>query len=94
MPSASAAECDTSTMEYEAPAKPGLLSWLLFGAGSGPGEAVGAHPSADAKAKGKRAKKCDACINEKSGPACVNACPTGAAIRIGPERFIELIEKP
>jgi thioredoxin reductase/Fe-S-cluster-containing hydrogenase component 2/CRP-like cAMP-binding protein len=81
-------------MEYEPPAKPSLWSWLLFGAGPGPGEAVDAPVTAKAKAKGKRAMKCDACINEKSGPACVNSCPTGAAIRIGPERFIELIEKP
>ena len=51
-------------------------------------------PSAAAKEKGKKAVKCDACLGEKSGPACVNACPTGAAIRIGPERFIELIDNP
>ena len=65
----------------------------LLGFGTGPGES-GAEPSAAAKAKGKRAVKCDACLNEANGPACVNACPTGAAVRIGPERFIDLIEKP
>jgi len=80
-------------MEYDAPSKPGLFWWLLLGLGSGPGEAPPA-PTAAAKAKGKRAVKCDACMNEKHGPACVKACPTGAAIRIGPERFIDLIEKP
>ena len=80
-------------MEYDAPSKAGLFWWLLLGLGSGPGEAPPA-PTAAAKAKGKRAVKCDACMNEKHGPACVKACPTGAAIRIGPERFIDLIEKP
>ncbi|MGD9584239.1 MAG: cyclic nucleotide-binding domain-containing protein [Lysobacterales bacterium] len=80
-------------MEYDAPAKPGLWSWLLFGAGAGPGEDQAAHPDASAKAKGKKAVKCDACMDLPGGPACVRACPTGAAVRIGPERFNELIEK-
>jgi Fe-S-cluster-containing hydrogenase component 2 len=81
-------------MEYEAPPQPGLLSWLLLGLGPGPGEAKNAKVTEQAKQKGKRAVKCDACMNERTGPACVNACPTGAAIRIGPEQFAELIEKP
>jgi len=29
--------------------------------------------------------KCDMCKDVKSGPACVAACPTGAAIRIHAE---------
>jgi Fe-S-cluster-containing hydrogenase component 2 len=79
-------------MAYEAPKKPGLLAWLLTGAGPGMGEEEDYHPSDAAKAKGKKAVKCDACISVKHGPACVKACPTGAAIRIGPERFIDLVE--
>jgi Fe-S-cluster-containing hydrogenase component 2 len=81
-------------MEYDAPQQPGLLAWLLLGLGPGPGEAKAAKVSARAKEKGKRAVKCDACKNETTGPACVNACPTGAAIRIGPDQFAELIDKP
>jgi Fe-S-cluster-containing hydrogenase component 2 len=33
----------------------------------------------------KTAVKCDMCKDVKSGPACVAACPTGAAIRIHAE---------
>jgi Fe-S-cluster-containing hydrogenase component 2 len=80
-------------MEYEAPKKPGLLQWLLFGAGPGVGEEPHFHPSDKAKAKGKKAMKCDACLTVPTGPACVKACPTGAAMRIGPEKFIDLVEE-
>lgn len=83
---------DVIRMVYDAPQKPGLLSWLLFG-GSGPGEQAGYAPSAAAKEKGKKAVKCDACVGLDGGPACVRACPTGAAIRIGPEEFVDLVEE-
>jgi Fe-S-cluster-containing hydrogenase component 2 len=81
-------------MEYEAAPKPGLLRWLLWGAGSGPGENTQGEPDAAAKARGKKAMKCDACVNVAEGPACVRSCPTGAAIRIGPEQLVELVEAP
>lgn len=84
---------DVIKMKYEAPAKPGLLRWLLFGAGNGPGEDPTYVPSDEAASKGKKATKCDACVDQSSGPACVNACPTGAAIRIGPTRFVDLVEE-
>ncbi|MFO0029466.1 MAG: cyclic nucleotide-binding domain-containing protein [Pseudomonadota bacterium] len=74
-------------MASKPPRKPGLLSWLLFGAGSGPGEAP---YDPDRKKEGgseKKAVKCDMCKDLKGGPACVRACPTGAAIRISPEEF-------
>lgn len=61
--------------------KPGLLQWLLFGAGPGPGEA----PYDKANASEKKAVKCDMCKGIKGGAACVRACPTGAALRISPE---------
>ncbi|MFC4308063.1 cyclic nucleotide-binding domain-containing protein [Steroidobacter flavus] len=80
-------------MVYDAPKKPGLVSWMLFAIGSGPGEEPDYKPSAKAKDKGKKATKCDACVGLKGGPACVRACPTGAAIRIGPEQFIDLVEE-
>ncbi len=78
-------------MAYAAPPKPGLFQWLLFGRGAGPGEAADTIPSDAAKARGRKAVKCDACVDLASGFACVNACPTGAALRIGPERFIDLV---
>ncbi|WP_129791371.1 NAD(P)-binding domain-containing protein [Sphingosinicella sp. CPCC 101087] len=71
------------------PKKPGLLRWLFFGSGPGPGEAdkkwtekrVGAETP-------KKAIKCDMCLGIDGGPACVRACPTGAAIRVSPEEFL------
>ena len=65
--------------------KPGLLAWLMFGAGPGPGEAPyarGADPMQ------KKAVKCDMCKGVDGGPACVASCPTGAAVRISPEELI------
>jgi Fe-S-cluster-containing hydrogenase component 2 len=29
------------------------------------------------------------CKELSGGPACVRACPTGAAIRVSPERFLD-----
>jgi Fe-S-cluster-containing hydrogenase component 2 len=71
---------DAISLRYPAAPKPGLLSWLLFGLGSGPGDhADGKSGGADAA---KLAVKCDACMELPGGYACVNACPTGAAIRV------------
>ncbi len=80
-------------MAYEAPPKPGLVQWLLFGKGPGVGEEHDYHPSAAAKAKGKKATKCDACSTVNNGPACVKACPTGAAMRIGPAQYLDLADQ-
>jgi thioredoxin reductase/Fe-S-cluster-containing hydrogenase component 2/CRP-like cAMP-binding protein len=38
----------------------------------------------------KTAAKCDMCKDLKGGPACVNACPTGAAIRIHADEIVKL----
>jgi CRP-like cAMP-binding protein/thioredoxin reductase/ferredoxin-like protein FixX len=74
------------------PEKPGLLRWLLFGTGHGPGEDK--SPEAVAKRTGaKHAVKCDMCKDIDGGPACVRACPTGAAIRVSPEQFIGVIRQ-
>jgi CRP-like cAMP-binding protein/Fe-S-cluster-containing hydrogenase component 2/thioredoxin reductase len=35
-----------------------------------------------------RAVKCDMCKGVAGGPACTRACPTGAALRIGPTEFL------
>jgi Fe-S-cluster-containing hydrogenase component 2 len=73
-------------MAAKAPEKPGLLAWLLFGAGPGPGETREKFTDAGPK----KAVKCDMCKDLSGGPACVRACPTGAAIRMSPEKFVEL----
>ncbi|HEV2299955.1 MAG TPA: cyclic nucleotide-binding domain-containing protein [Stellaceae bacterium] len=73
-----------------APEKPGLLSWLFWGSGHGPGEDRSPEALAQ-RTGGKHAVKCDMCKGIEEGPACVRACPTGAAIRVAPERFIDVI---
>jgi Fe-S-cluster-containing hydrogenase component 2 len=78
-------------MAAPAPGKPGLLSWLLFGMGPGPGAQAGAGtPLAHDQQAPKKAVKCDMCKDLAGGPACVRACPTGAAIRISPDQFVDL----
>ena len=44
-------------------------------------------PVAEAR---KVAVKCDMCRDLSGGPACVRSCPTGAAIRVGPETFFDV----
>jgi Fe-S-cluster-containing hydrogenase component 2 len=92
-------------MAAKPPEKPGLLAWLLFGLGEGPGEtstspgkkngngaAHGAHTPKKSEAP-KKAVKCDMCKDLDGGPACVRACPTGAAIRVSPESFVDFVNQ-
>jgi Fe-S-cluster-containing hydrogenase component 2/CRP-like cAMP-binding protein/thioredoxin reductase len=84
---------DVIQMDKPPPEKPGLLAWMLFGMGPGPGEPDKAWREKQPKAKvekGKVAIKCDMCIGKAGGPACVRACPTGAAIRVSPEEFLSV----
>ncbi|MEZ5692453.1 MAG: cyclic nucleotide-binding domain-containing protein [Altererythrobacter sp.] len=79
-------------LDAKPPPKPSLLSWLLFGRGPGPGEAPYKWRKKKAEEAGteqaKLAIKCDMCSGIDGGPACVRACPTGAAIRVAPEKFL------
>jgi Fe-S-cluster-containing hydrogenase component 2 len=68
------------------PKKPSLWQWLLFGKGAAPGDEV--HH--EDKTLAKKAVKCDMCKDQKGGPACVRACPTGAAIRVSPQDFMAM----
>lgn len=78
-------------MDKVPPKKPSLLNWMLFGFGPGPGEpdkqwaSENSDPTVE---KPKKAIKCDMCSGISGGPACVRACPTGAAIRVAPEEFL------
>ena len=80
-------------MDSVPPPKPSLVSWLLWGKGPGPGEPSKtwrkkhADPAIEAA---KHAIKCDMCSGIEGGPACVRACPTGAAIRVSPEAFLSV----
>ncbi|WP_353252790.1 cyclic nucleotide-binding domain-containing protein [Salinisphaera sp. PC39] len=84
---------DVIKMSYEPPKKPGLLQWLLMGRGPGPGEDPLAEPTEAAQEAGKKAVKCDACRDRPAGPACVQSCPTGAAVRLSPADFADLAER-
>jgi Fe-S-cluster-containing hydrogenase component 2 len=80
-------------MDSVPPKKPRLVDWLLFGAGPGPGEPSKAWRAKHSKPgveKPKKAIKCDMCSGIDGGPACVRACPTGAAIRVAPEQFLSV----
>jgi thioredoxin reductase/CRP-like cAMP-binding protein/Fe-S-cluster-containing hydrogenase component 2 len=85
---------DVIHMDKPPPAKPPLWKWMLFGVGPGPGEADKAWREAqahkDGVEAGKHAIKCDMCAGKAGGPACVRACPTGAAIRVSPEEFLSV----
>jgi Fe-S-cluster-containing hydrogenase component 2 len=80
-------------MDAVPPKKPGLLSWLFLGLGPGPGEPgkkwVKSNTPAGIETP-KKAIKCDMCSGISGGPACVRACPTGAAIRVSPEAFLSV----
>lgn len=68
---------------------PSLLSWLLTGRGAAPGER---QPISGPDAI-KKAVKCDMCKDLSGGPACVRACPTGAALRMSPAEFVNLTKE-
>jgi len=67
----------------------GIIGWLLTGFGTAPGESKSGKSKKDPDAK-KMAVKCDMCKDQSGGPACVSACPTGAAIRVNPAEFMSI----
>jgi Fe-S-cluster-containing hydrogenase component 2/CRP-like cAMP-binding protein/thioredoxin reductase len=81
-------------MDKPPPKKPPLWEWMLFGKGPGPGQPDYAWRKTASKAGGgespKLAIKCDMCSGKAGGPACVRACPTGAAIRVTPDAFLSV----
>ena len=81
-------------MEQKPPARISLLTWFMLGLGPGPGQApkswVDKKMSKKKTSTPKTAVKCDMCKGITGGAACVRACPTGAAIRVSPEDFLNL----
>jgi thioredoxin reductase/CRP-like cAMP-binding protein/Fe-S-cluster-containing hydrogenase component 2 len=77
---------DVIQMAYKTEAPKNFWRWMLFGLGEKPGK--GAATTAGVF---KQAVKCDMCKDQPGGPACVRACPTGAAARLSPEEFVELV---
>ena len=59
---------------------------MFFNAGEKPGQ-----NKVKAGDNIKKAVKCDMCKDIDGGAACVRACPTGAANRISPENFIQVV---
>jgi Fe-S-cluster-containing hydrogenase component 2/CRP-like cAMP-binding protein/thioredoxin reductase len=75
------------SMHEVPPAKNGAGSWitkLLAGVG------LVAQPNGEYHGDGsaKKAMKCDLCRGTGGIPACVTACPTGAAVRVEPEAYL------
>ena len=84
------------------PEQPSLMSWLMFGADTesvygelrGLGREHHHEPSSTGAPKAvKKAVKCDMCKGQDGGPACVRACPTGAALRVSPEEFVTFVQQ-
>ncbi len=89
-------------MDKVPPPKPNIFEWIFLGMGPGPGEpprkwkdsqASAVDPDGEKKAKKAVAIKCDMCVSRDGRPACVKACPTGAAIRVSPEAFLTATER-
>jgi len=74
--------------------RPSLLAWLFAGIGDEPGMEAKAPHDAHDKPHPKKAVKCDMCKDLKGGAACVRACPTGAALRVKPEQFLDVVGAP
>jgi Fe-S-cluster-containing hydrogenase component 2 len=68
-----------------------LWSWLFWGKGRAPGDET-EHLHGPGTVV-KKAMKCDLCHGQSSGPACVQACPTGAAIRSTPDTLVAIFEE-
>lgn len=84
------ANCPYDVIQMAAPAekKRGFWTELLLG----PINFVSdGSKSSNADPALKKAVKCDMCKDLAGGPACVRACPTGAADRVSPQTFVELV---
>ena len=84
------ANCPYDVIQMAVPpeTKRGFWTELLLGpstAESSSAKTSGAEPAI------KKAVKCDMCKDLAGGPACVRACPTGAADRVSPQTFVELV---
>ncbi|GAB5451213.1 MAG: hypothetical protein Hals2KO_15410 [Halioglobus sp.] len=74
-------------MAHTPPPQVSFWSRLLGSEGKNKNDRAGASVRKDPAL----AVKCDACIGLDHGPACVNACPTGAAFRLGPDPVSDII---
>ena len=82
--------CPYDVIQMAVPPEPkrGFWTELLLGPSTpakSSAKAVSTEPAI------KKAVKCDMCKDLAGGPACVRACPTGAADRVSPQTFVELV---
>jgi len=84
-------------MAPNAPKRPSLVNWILFGTGKSEtgdfpywGGKSGKASAGDGSPK--LAVKCDMCKGIDGGAACVRACPTGAAMRVSPDEFLNITQ--
>jgi len=77
-------------MGVESKSRPSLWRWMLFGGREPGADLHDHHAHGDTP---KKAAKCDMCKGLRGGPACVRACPTGAARRVSPEQFLRVARK-
>lgn len=85
---------DAIALAETEPGERGFWTEFLFGSSShnSQNESHSVVASGEVGAASKLAVKCDACTGSSAGPACVNACPTGAAIRFSPDPVSALLE--
>jgi Fe-S-cluster-containing hydrogenase component 2/thioredoxin reductase/CRP-like cAMP-binding protein len=78
-------DCPYEVITLAAPMVPvaGSWDWLR--------RSLGLAPLFAKAEERKVAVKCDLCKEIGGGPACVRACPTGAAARLAPETYLELV---
>lgn len=70
--------------------KPTILSGVWQEAAAMANKITGKKKKPHSKIKKGIAVKCDLCEDINGGPACVRNCPTGAAVRVGPDYFKEV----
>ncbi|MGA1191654.1 MAG: cyclic nucleotide-binding domain-containing protein [Bdellovibrionota bacterium] len=75
-------------MVYDRPAPKsrGFFSWLFTSS-----KDVASDGGGVASGGGAKAGKCDMCRSLEGGPACVRACPTGAAMRVNPSTMLHIL---
>lgn len=84
---------DVIQMAYPSSTKKNFWTDMFFGSLLSSGKKDQPEDSAKSNASDqiKQAVKCDMCKDLDGGPACVRACPTGAANRLSPEQFVNVI---